>query len=136
MKYVIAAVLALVSTSAFCQNPATDAEALLKAIQDGNAAESIESVFEGTVIQRRNPASIQSVKGQVENLFKAYGTPRGYEKACEKDLSPSYKRLVYLQKFDDLPIAWQFYYYKPGNEWTLTNLRFNDNVVEILDSCR
>lgn len=61
-----------------------------------------------------------------------YGTPIGIEKIREDDLSPSLKRIVYIQKFERYPVAWEFYFYKPKDKWMINTLNFRDQIALIL----
>ncbi len=118
------------------QSASDKAEALLNAVAAGEIDKAIDNAFAGSGIQEQKPTALPTIKVQLQAAMKIYGKSNGFEKACEVDLSPSFKRLVYVQKFPDFPVAWQFYYYNSGQGWRLNSLAFKDQVAEILDTCR
>ena len=40
-------------------------------------------------------------------------------------------KLVYLIVRENLPIRWKFIYYKPGQEWKLVAISFDDLIEEL-----
>ena len=122
--------------TAAAQSASQKAEKFLASVSAGDIDKSIGEAFAESGIEEQKPGSLTVLKTQVEAAMKIYGKTSGIEKACEVDLSPSFKRLVYVQKFPSFPVAWQFYYYNPGTGWRINSMNFKDQVSEILDTCR
>ena len=137
MRILVALFFATVWPSqALAQSATQKAEALLTAVAAGEIDKGIDDAFADSGIEEQKPGALPSLKAQLQAAMKIYGASSGFEKACEIDLSPSFKRIVYVQKFPSFPVAWQFYYYNLGQGWRLNSLAFKDQVAEILDTCR
>ena len=55
-----------------------------------------------------------------------YGKSIGYELLRNDTVGDSLIRIVYIQKFERHAVAWIFYFYKPKNDWLLTELSYSD----------
>lgn len=54
------------------------------------------------------------------------------EKIKESNISDSMKRLIYVQKYEIMPMVWYFNFYKARNNWTLQAIYFNTEIPTTL----
>ena len=131
-RSVLAFALAFASVGACAQTPSESADAFLKQVATPESDAAIDTLFSGSGISDLKPQAITALKGQIKMAMGLYGTPIGFEKAREEDISPSVKRLIYIQKFDNLPVAWEFYFYRSKNAWIINALNFKDQIGSIV----
>jgi hypothetical protein len=89
-------------------------------------------LFKGSGLFESKPQEILTVKSQTKMAMGLYGTPIGLEKVREENFSPSLKRLVYIQKYETHPVAWEFYFYKAKDKWVINTLNFKDQITSIV----
>jgi hypothetical protein len=133
-RLVLAFALAFASAASFAQTPSESADAFLKQVATPKSDAALDSLFVGSGMAELKPQAITTLKGQIKMAMALYGTPLGLEKVQEEDISPSVKRLVYIQKFENLPVAWEFYFYKPKDTWIINTLTFKDQIASIVGS--
>lgn len=128
MRVLLASLLLLASPFALAQTPAERVEEFLRQVGTAKADEAFDRIFEGSGFAELKPQEFTTLKSQTRMAMGLYGTVLGVEKVREEDLSPSLKRLVYLQKFEQYPVAWEFYFYKPKDTWQVNSLNFKDQI--------
>jgi hypothetical protein len=114
------------------QSPSDRIEHFFTQVTTPASDQALEDLFAGSGLSVSKPQEIAKVKSQTKMAMGLYGTPIGLEKVREEDLSPSLKRLVYLQKFEKFPVAWEFYFYKASDKWVLNTLTFNDLITPLI----
>jgi len=139
MKYILIAATMLFAPAAAGAatpdaTPAQRVETFLPAVSSPESDKAIDDLFAGSGFAEKKPQDLMTLKGQIKMAMGLYGQQLGVEKIEEQDLSPSVKRLVYIQKFEEFPVAWEFYFYKAHGQWSLLALNFKDQVSSILDS--
>jgi hypothetical protein len=120
------------STLAYAQTPSNDAEHFLRKVTTQDSDAAFDQLFAGSGFAESKPQDLVTLKSQTKMAMGLYGTPLGLEKIWEEDLSPSLKRLVYLQKFEKYPVVWEFYFYKPKDRWVINTLKFQDQVSPLV----
>jgi hypothetical protein len=129
MLRVLATLILLVtSAAAFAQTPSERVEEFLRQVTTSESDKAMDRLFAGSGFAESKPQDIVTLKSQTKMAMGLYGLPLGIEKIREEDLSPSLKRLVYLQKFEKYPVAWEFYFYKPKDDWVINTLNFKDQI--------
>ena len=116
--------------------PSDRVENFLSKVATPEADAAFDGLFAGSRFAEMKPQEILTLKSQTKMAMGLYGAPLGVEKIEEIDLSPSVKRLVYVQKFADFPVAWEFYFYRARDEWSMNTIQFKDQIASILDSSR
>lgn len=114
--------------SAAAQTPQQMVERFLTGIQQGKISESYDQLFVGSTILASKPQAVSTLKHQTKTGLPLYGKILGYEKVHNEQFSNSLARLVYILKLERHPTIWQFYFYKPGSQWVLINVKFNDQL--------
>lgn len=126
--------VALLVASFVCQaqTPSETIEGFLHKVATSASDQALDDLFAGSGFAETKPQDIITLKSQTRMAMGLYGTPIGIEKIREEDLSPSLKRIVYIQKFERYPVAWEFYFYKPKDKWMINTLNFRDQIALIL----
>lgn len=128
-----AVLLCLVSgICAAAESPAQVAEAFLTQVGKGESDAALDTLFAGSGMAELKPQAITAMKSQVKVALGIYGKANGFERISEVDFSPSLKRTTYLQKFEQYPVMWEFYFYKSKDKWAVNQIFFNDQPAAVL----
>ena len=73
---------------------------------------------------------LQSIQ-QRSALQSRYGASLGYEYIAWTAVGDSLVRFVYLEKNENHPYTWQFYFYKAKDVWLVDGVGYNDRVQEL-----
>lgn len=125
----IALTFVLVAGSAHADDgggPRARAEAFLARVNRGEIAPAYDELFAGSPVLAAKPQALDAIKRQTEAGLPLYGRPIGFELQNEKRFGASLVRLTYIQKLEQHPLVWRFWFYKPGDAWFLDNVAFND----------
>ncbi|HEX6591985.1 MAG TPA: hypothetical protein VF050_08300 [Moraxellaceae bacterium] len=123
----------LLPSLCLAQTPSERTEKFLKLVVT-EPDKAIDEVFAGSGIAELKPQAIQAMKSQTKAAMAFYGVPLGVEKVLEEDISPSVKHLVYIQKFELYPVAWDIYFYKAKDNWVVNGIIFNDQIAPLVGS--
>lgn len=124
--------LVVASAVSQAQTPSEIAEQFLLQVTTTESDQAFDKLFKGSGIFESKPQEILTVKSQTKMAMGLFGTPIGLEKVREENFSPSLKRLVYIQKFETFPVAWEFYFYKPKDKWVINTINFKDQITSIV----
>ena len=75
----------------------------------------------------------EKMKFQLREYAKLMGNYIGFEKLTEKSLGKSLKVLVYIVKYERQPLRFIFKYYKAKDNWSIFNIKFDDDIDDELD---
>jgi len=121
-------VLGVLLCSAFLKSGLeNDVETFLSTIIKGDVETAYNTLLKGTQLTERTE-SIQLQKQQTAQLFDAYGKLLSFEQVKKEQYGQSLTRMVYLLKCENMPVIWEFYYYKASKKWQLVSLKFRDNL--------
>jgi hypothetical protein len=135
IKIVVAAFLGLVLCSAAVPEKddyQTRAEMFLAGIIQKEVDKSYDELFSNSLIASK----AQMVKLQKENtwtILNMYGELLGYDFVKQQEYGDSIVRLVYVLKCEQVPVTWEFYFYKPVSDWTLVNIAFDTKYDLLAD---
>lgn len=132
MRVILGVALLVASSICQAQTPSGTVERFLHKVATSASDEALDDLFAGSGFAETKPQDIITLKSQTRMAMGLYGTPIGIEKIREEDLSPSLKRIVYLQKFERYPVAWEFYFYKPKDTWVINTLNFKDQIASLV----
>lgn len=107
--------------------PDTIITAFFKKLQTGTIEESYSTLFEGSSIAKEKPQATQAVIAQTRAAFGLYGKIVRWEKVSETDFGKSLKKITYFM-VTKYPVAWEFYFWKAEDRWSIVNVKFNDQV--------
>ena len=123
----IAVLCLFLSEACFCQTPAAQFEAFLTAAPI-TPDKAVDDLFVDSAL---GADKLASLKAQLKAMLPLYGVPLGFEKILENDISPSLKRLVYLQKFDRTGLLWVIYFYHPKDKWIANFIQVSDEFPKV-----
>ena len=135
MKIVLPVLLGLVLCSAALPERADcriKAEIFLAGIIEKEVDKSYDELFSNSLIASK----AQMVKLQKENtwtILNMYGELLGYDFVKQQKYGDSLVRLVYVLKCEQVPVTWEFYFYKPVSDWTLVNIAFDTKYDLLAD---
>ena len=135
IKIVVAVFLGLVLCSAAVPEKVdyqTRAEIFLAGIIEKEVDKSYDELFSNSLIASK----AQMVKLQKENtwtILNMYGELLSYDFVKQQNYGDSVVRLVYVLKCEQVPVIWEFYFYKPVSDWTLVNIAFDTKYDLLAD---
>lgn len=135
-RFVLLFILLGASPLACAATPAERVETFLRQVTTPESDAAFDALFENSGFAELKLQDLTTLKSQTRMAMGLYGKPIGLEKIWEEDLSPSLKRIVYLQKFERYPVVWEFYFYKPGDTWVINTLNFKDQVAPLVGAKR
>lgn len=62
-----------------------------------------------------------------------FGDPLGYAYATRESVSDTVLRVTFIEKFKRKPLLWEFYFYKPEQNWLLWGLTFNASEARMFN---
>lgn len=136
IRLALAIVLVITPALVHAETPSESVERFLQQVVTPESDAAFDRLFAGSGFAQLKPQDFLTLKSQTKMAMGLYGTPIGLEKIWEEDLSPSLKRIVYLQKFEKYPVAWEFYFYKPKDVWVINTLNFKDQIAPLVESKR
>ena len=104
--------------------------AFFKKLETGAIEDGYKTLFEGSLISKEKPQTIQAMVVQTHAAFDIYGKIRGWEKVEEKLFGQSLRKITYLMN-TQYPVAWEFYFWKSEGRWSVVNVRFVEQVQEV-----
>jgi len=93
---------------------------------------SYDELFSNSLIASK----AQMVRLQKENtltILNMYGELLSYDFVKQQQYGDSVVRLVYVLKCEQVPVIWEFYFYKPVSDWTLVNIAFDTKYDLLAD---
>jgi hypothetical protein len=79
-------------------------------------------------------SKLEEGKRQIAANLSKYGKQLGYELVVEKPFGASVVRLVYILKMEKHPTVWEFFFYRPKDNWFLANFDVNDEFKGLRES--
>jgi len=98
----------------------------------GDTDKAYAELFAGSLAME-DPARLEQAKQQIAANLSKYGKPLGYDLIMEKAFGTSVVRLVYILKMEKHPIIWEFFFYRPRDNWFLANFDINDEFKGLRD---
>jgi hypothetical protein len=126
LPILIAFIFILLANISHAKEPGEFTEDFFKMVQAGKISEAYDNLFVGSQIPAQKPQAVDMLKRQTSSGLPLYGNIVGLEKVREERIGKSIIRLVYVLKLDLAPTVWEFYFYKPKENWFLANVIFND----------
>jgi hypothetical protein len=103
-----------------------------KGLKSGDYAATYETFLAGTRLgQQKEKMSFFISKTQ--EAFGIYGALNDYEIYDNYSVGSNVMVLTYLSRHSVQPLRWRFIYYRADKTWGLTNMGFDDVLLEMLD---
>jgi hypothetical protein len=109
--------------------PKDKVEQFFNSVVSGNISSGYDQLFIGSSIPKDKPQAVTMLKQQTESSLPIFGKILGYEYVTEEKFGTSVVRYVYILKSEKGPTTWEFFFYKPKNDWFLANVIFNDQFT-------
>lgn len=125
-SFLIGLLLITTTLCSYAKEPIEFVDEFFKLVQAGKISEAYDKLFVGSQIPAQKPQAVGMIKRQTSNGLPLYGNIVGIEKIRDEKIGNSIIRLVYVLKSEGTPTIWEFYFYRPKDEWFLANVKFND----------
>ena len=101
-------------------------------LKSGDYANAYETFLAGSRLgQQKEKMSVFISKTQ--EAFGLYGALYDYEIFDNYSIGSNVIVLTYLSRHEVQPLRWRFIYYRAQSTWTITNLGFDDVLLDLLD---
>ena len=74
---------------------------------------------------------MKKMKSQLPTIARYLGKTVGVEFIKEETAGDSLMRVSYIQKFEQAPFRWVFYFYKTRDGWALTAIKFDEKISSL-----
>lgn len=105
----------------------------METFASGKTVEAIQLLKQNTVM---SPASLDTMQATIMNqmnkIFPAYGNILSPEFIAERKIKDFIAKRFYILKFEKYYLKFDFTLYKSGSGWTVTNFKYNEELVELL----
>ncbi len=102
--------------------PEQQATEFMEAILGEGWKDAPGRLLKGSNIEAENPQAASKIVALLEAQRAKFGEPLGYELARKEEIGTSVIYLYFILKFEAKPVVWEFFYYRPAEQWTLINL--------------
>ena len=92
----------------------------------GDLQQCIDNLFESNPAMQQKLQMLVVLKQQLETISVVFGDFVGMEEVVEEEITPSITRIVAVAKYEQHPVVWEFWFYKPHDEWIVSQAVFSD----------
>lgn len=124
-------VIASVS-QAYEGTPAKQVSLFFTEVAEGKISQAIDHLYVSNPIVMQRAQELTLLKQQLGNIEPLYGAFLGTEAVHFEQLSDSLVRIVQIVKYEQQPVTWEFYFYKPKQAWIVSQALFTDQF-QVLD---
>jgi len=134
--YRITAVLTLMAmfcvVTAFASGTGSEKEAI--ALADDAMKKIVADDIDGAIDLLRPHTSLDwgeynALSKRTAEMYRTrpagFGDPLGYVYIKHESMSDTLLRVTFIEKCKRKPLQWDFFFYKPGQDWLLSGLTFN-----------
>jgi hypothetical protein len=101
-------------------------------LKSGDYSNAYETFLAGSALgEQKEKMSVFISKTQ--DAFGIYGTLYDYELYDNQSIGANVLVLTYLTRHQRQPLRWRFIFYRAQSTWTVTNLGFDDVLLDLLD---
>ena len=133
MKKIFIIALFCITNITLAETPHEMVDRFLLKVDESPQEAVNEIIKNGPLASPRLQMNIGSLGNQIALAIQVSGnkidTPP--EKLKEQDISNYMKHMVYVQKYEVMPITWYFSFYKPHNEWILQSIYLNTDLPNL-----
>jgi hypothetical protein len=108
--------------------PREQSDRFMKLIEREKVQQAYDGLFEGTVFQRKQPQAKVMMVSQTRSALELLGAPTGFEFLKAEPLGESIMRLLYVLKFEEQPMLWEFHFYMFNERWSVIKLNFDADL--------
>lgn len=96
-----------------------------------NTNTAIDNLYNSNKLIVQKVQALTMMKNQAANVSSFFGKFIGYELIEEEIISPSLRRITALGKYEQHPVTWEFYFYKPAKKWIISQALFVDQFQNL-----
>lgn len=122
-----------VSCWAYDGTPKEQVNSFFNDYSKGDYERATTELFERKKMSSSQKQMLITMQQQLSAASNAFGEYIGNENIYYDELSPSLIRVVEIAKYEHHVLVWEFYFYKPKDEWINSEVTFKDSFT-ILDS--
>lgn len=102
------------------------------ALKGGDYANAYETFLAGSPLgEQKEKMSVFVSKTQ--EAFGIYGSLYDYELYDNQSIGANVRVLTYLTRHQRQPLRWRFIFYRAQSTWTVTNMGFDDVLLDLLN---
>jgi hypothetical protein len=104
----------------------TKSDAFFAQLMETKISAGYDILLAGSPIKNKS-TTIEGLREKTSQALIQSGKPVEIEFIKEQKFGKSMVRLIYIMKFEEVPLIWELYFYqpKPDSDWNLINLRFD-----------
>ncbi|MBX3239428.1 MAG: hypothetical protein KIT80_19255 [Chitinophagaceae bacterium] len=108
-------------------------DTFMKLFSEGKTHDALLLLKQNTLMI---PASIDTLQVTIDNqtthYFPTYGKILSYEFITERKIKDFIAKRFYILKFDKYYLKFDFTLYKASTSWSITNFKYDEELVELL----
>jgi hypothetical protein len=101
-------------------------------LKSGDYANAYETFLAGSSLGEQKE-KMSAFISHTQDAFGIYGALYDYELYDNQSIGSNVLVLTYLTRHQRQPLRWRFIYYRAQSTWTITNLGFDDVLLDLLD---
>lgn len=123
--------LVAATANAYDGLPKEQVSAFFKELASGKTASAVDNLYASNPLMSQKPQQLTMLKQQLGSVSALYGSFLGTENIHTEELSSSLVRIVEVEKHENHPIVWEFYFYKPKDKWIISQGMFLDQFTMV-----
>lgn len=112
--------------------PAQMVSTFFTQLQGNQVEQAYAGLMKGSKIAEQ-PDQIKNLKLRTNEALSTFGSIVGFDLVESKSVGPHLVRRTYLTLGKSFPLRWRFYFYLPGPDWCLLDLRVDDRLTGMFD---
>lgn len=127
-RLIVLSVMFLMSSTSFAYEgtPEMQIENFFIDLSTGKVNEAIDNLYSSNPLMNQKIQQLTLLKQQVGMISTLFGKHIGVEEYSNELVTPSIKKIVKVEKFENHPVVWEFFFYKPNDKWIISKGTFND----------
>ena len=127
-RLLVLSIIFLMSSTSFAYKgtPEIQVENFFKDLSTGKVNEAIDNLYYSNPLMYQKIQQLTLLKQQVGMISTLFGKHIGVEEYSNELVTPSIKKIVKVEKFENHPVVWEFFFYKPNDKWIISKGTFND----------
>lgn len=99
----------------------------------GKTGDAMQLLKQNTVMTPSSVDTLQvTIANQMDDYFPAYGKMLSADFVMERKIKDYIAKRFYILRFDKYYLKFDFTLYKGTNGWTITNFKYNEDLIELL----
>ena len=91
---------------------------------------AVDNLYSDNKLKNSIDSALTNIKNQLSRIETQVGRYNGYNFITRKKAGDSFLQLSYIVKYESVPVRFSFQFYKPKNEWTIYNFKFDTDISD------